>query len=463
MKTLKVLASLLAVSSLSGLAPMAHAEDTAYVVLGAGRTAEARLITQSAHCPNITIDGRKRQMQARALPATEAQRPTQSKPELSKPSAFPVLVCEAPLPAGTRTALIGHQTLPVRKARLDRLVVIGDTGCRLKDADHAWQACNDPKAYPFAQVAREVAAWHPDAVIHVGDYNYRENPCPADQKGCTGSPWGYGWDTWNADFFAPGAPMLKVAPLILARGNHENCSRAGQGWWRFLDPRPLERHHDCNNPAYDAEGDYSPPYAVDFGGGAQIVVMDLSHAGGTAIPQHDPRFAQYTATYDQVEAMTKHARFTFTVDHYPFLAVAADEITHAIVAGNAALASTFGARNPYIMPKGVDVLLSGHVHLWEQVSFAKHFPSQFVAGFSGTQEDIVPLPAKVPAGLEPVPGAVIAHFSSWIDGFGFMTLERTGPTSWRAEVHDGMGRVVNTCQIRGRISTCVKAVVQEAR
>ncbi|HWU49639.1 MAG TPA: metallophosphoesterase [Asticcacaulis sp.] len=457
MKLLKFLLSLVMTSL---VASAAHADDVAFVVLGAGKTAEARLITHADHCPDITIDGRTRQMQARAMPATEPLRPTQSKPELSKPSVFNVLTCEAPLPAGTRSASIGRQRLPVRKARLDRLVVIGDTGCRLKAADDAWQACNDPKAYPFAQVARAIAAWRPDAVIHVGDYNYRENPCPADQQGCTGSPWGYGWDTWNADFFAPGAPMLKAAPLILARGNHENCTRAGQGWWRFLDPRPLELHRDCNDPAYDATGDYSPPYAVDFGGGAQIAVMDLSHAGGAPIASDDPRFADYTDTYDRVDAMARRARFTFAVDHYPFLAVSADEQTHAIVAGNRALASTFGARNPRLAPEGVDVLLAGHVHLWEQVSFAKDFPSQFVAGFSGTQEDIVPLPAKVPAGLEPVPGAAIAHFSSWIDGFGFMTLERIRSDRWRAEVHDGQGRVVNVCHIVDRTSTCDKAVVK---
>lgn len=457
MKPLKILLSLAIVTT---FAPSVRAAAIPYVVLGEGQTAEARLITQADHCPHIVIDGHTHRMQARALPGTEPLRPTQSKPDLSKPSVFNVLTCEAPLPTGTRTASIGHQRLPVRKGRLDRLVVIGDTGCRLKAADDAWQACNDPKAYPFAQVARVVAAWHPDAVIHVGDYNYRENPCPQDQKGCAGSPWGYGWDSWDADFFAPGAPMMKAAPLILARGNHESCTRAGQGWWRFLDPRPVELHHDCNDPAHDVTGDYSPPYAVDFGGGAQIVVMDLSHAGGEPIAKDDPRFAQYTDSYDQVDALSKHARFTFTVDHYPFLAVAADESTHAIVAGNKALASTFGARNPYIMPKGVDVLLSGHVHLWEQVSFRANFPSQFVAGFSGTQEDTVPLPATVPDGLEPVPGAVIDHFSSWIDGFGFMTLERTGAEKWRAEVHNGTGKVVNVCQINGRTSVCQKAIVR---
>ena len=42
----------------------------------------------------------------------------------------------------------------------------------------------------------------PDLVIHVGDYHYRESPCADGNEGCAGSPWGYGFDAWQADFLA---------------------------------------------------------------------------------------------------------------------------------------------------------------------------------------------------------------------------------------------------------------------
>ncbi len=77
-------------------------------------------------------------------------------------------------------------------------------------------------------------------MIHVGDYVYRETPCPEGNTTCAGSPWGYGWDVWNADFFEPAAPLLANAPWLVVRGNHENCARAGEGWLRFLDPLPME-------------------------------------------------------------------------------------------------------------------------------------------------------------------------------------------------------------------------------
>src|SRR5580693_2482600 len=53
-------------------------------------------------------------------------------------------------------------------------------------------------------------------------------------------PGAYGWDSWNADLFEPAVPLLAAAPWIMVRGNHEDCSRAGEGWFRFLDRAPLE-------------------------------------------------------------------------------------------------------------------------------------------------------------------------------------------------------------------------------
>ena len=104
-------------------------------------------------------------------------------------------------------------------------------------------------------------------------------------------------------------------------------------------------------------------------------------------------------------------------------------------------------------------MLSGHYHLWEQVGFSSGQPSQFITGFSGTLKDVVPLPEHLPPGAEPAQGAAVASFASWIDGFGYMTLERTGPAAWRATVRDVRGQAVNRCTIIGTQSRCDKARV----
>ncbi len=437
---------------------------SAYVVLGENGTAIARAVTTDTQCPVISIDGSKVRMDLRAAPATEPLRPTRSAQADSKPADFPVRTCEKAIPAGTGQARIGELSLPLPKHEIDRIVVIGDTGCRLKKSDNAYQACNDPDRYPFAKVAAAAANWKPDLVVHVGDYEYRENKCPDNNPSCAGSPWGYGWDAWQADFFGPGAALLKAAPWAMVRGNHESCSRAGQGWWRMLDSRPLRAGRDCNDAADDNIGDYSEPYAIPLGARAQLIVFDSSNTSGKAIAAGDIRQEIYGDAYRKIEQLSRGADFNIMANHHPILGVFADHDANGKVVlepGNQGIQSVFGRINPLIIPPRIDVLLSGHLHAWQEVSFSSPHPTQFVAGFSGTMEDLVPLPAHLPAGTSPAPGAVIEHHSSWVDGFGFMTMERKGPKQWQVRVWDTAGRQVNACDIDGRHSECERAQVNQ--
>lgn len=443
--------------------PAAHAAlsdpiEAAFVALGPDGTPTARVITKADSCPAMTVDGKQMEMELRAAPSVEPLRPTISPQSLSKPSDFPVRVCDLVLTDGTKAASVDGRPLPLPPAEIRRIVVIGDTGCRIKAIENAAQDCNDTAAYPFARIAARAAAWKPDAVLHVGDYLYRETPCPASKSGCAHSPWGYGWDAWDADFFSPGKPLLEAAPWILVRGNHENCNRAGQGWWRLLDPRPLEPGRDCNDPANDLTGNFSPTYAVPLGDGAQVAVMDLSAAGSTPYLPGDPRIERFGKAWEELNDLSAKADFTFATDHYPIFGVAIKDNggRNDIVAGNPAIAQAFAPHDPNIVPAGVDVLLAGHVHLWEQVDFGGAQPSQFIAGFSGTQEDTVPLPKSLPEGMSPAPHAPVRHFDRIIDRFGYMTLERTGKQSWSATVYGLKGGVMRNCTIEGRKSECTR-------
>ena len=447
------------------LAPLsAHAavpEFSSFVALGSDGVAVARVLTEGTSCPSIRIDGHDQPMKTRVGPGISPLRTTISKPEDSKPSAFPVRACEAVLPRGAKRVSVLGRRLPVPAPRVDRIVVIGDTGCRLKGKEV--QACNDPTVYPFARVAQEAAAWHPDLVLHVGDYLYRETPCPTGQPGCAGSPWGYGWDAWSADFFSPGEDLLRAAPWVFVRGNHENCNRGGQGWWRFIDTQPFVPGRDCSDPARDAANDDAPPYAVPLGSGAQIVVMDIAFADeNKPLDPAAPAAAPIRAAYARLDALSRPGTFTFAATHKPILGFAATAKggQAQLRPGNMAIQSVFGTLNPDLLPAKVDVLLAGHYHVWEQVSFASNHPSQFIAGFSGTQEDIVPMPETLPADATPAPGAKPDRFSSWVDGFGYMTMERRDARHWAVKVWDLSGKVVNTCRIDGRHSECDKAMVR---
>lgn len=465
-----VLVALIAIA-LVGCAPFSKVStndifvDTAsaFVVLGENGTSKARIITPAAHCPSIRFNGQDVAMDLRASAHILPLRPTRSAQLDSKPSAFPLLTCEKTIPLHTTAASIEGRSLPLPIAEVKRIVVIGDTGCRLKKSDNAFQPCNDRDQYPFAKIAAEAAKWKPDLVIHVGDYLYRENACPAGNRGCAGSSWGYGWDAWRDDFFTPAAPLLQAAPWVVVRGNHESCGRGGQGWWRFLDPRALTPGRDCNDPVSDVIGDYSAPYAVPIGGDAQLIVLDTSNTTGQPIPEGDIREAKYRDMYRQLEILSQQASYNIGVNHHPILGFAATKDSKGKISirpGNLGIQSVFGAINPLILPPRVNAMLSGHVHLWQEVSFSSPHPTQFIAGFSGTMEDTVPLPAVLPAGASPAPGAIVEHFSSWVQGFGYMTMERIGTDQWDVKVWDTSGHKVNACRIAGSKSSCEIARVE---
>ena len=425
-----------------------------WTVAGPAGAVVARVATNDGLCPAIRVDGSARPMTLRAAASTLPPRPGISKPELIKASAFPVTVCETVLDRRVGQARIGAVAVPLLRKRIDRIVVIGDTGCRLKDSDAAWQACRSPASWPFARIAAQAAAWRPDLVIHVGDYHYRETPCPPGNAGCAGSAWGYGWDAWDADLFAPAAPLFAAAPWAVVRGNHENCGRAGRGWFRLLAPEPMTHGHDCIDPADDDAGDTSPTYAVPLGKGARLVVMDLAIASDKA-EAGLASAARFAAAARDLASLAQGSRFTMMATHKPMLAFSAAVRDGRVTLrpGNGAIQAAFAANGGINRP--VDLLLSGHTHLWEQLSFVRGAPSQFVTGFSGTQEDVVPLPESLPADATPAPGLSVASYSAWTHGFGWMSLERDGgPDRWRATVHALGGTVMRRCTIRGRASRC---------
>ena len=67
-------------------------------------------------------------------------------------------------------------------------MIFGDTGCRIKLKKHGDYDTQDCKnGWPYAKIALHAAATNPDLVIHVGDYVYREVPCPAGNTDCSNS------------------------------------------------------------------------------------------------------------------------------------------------------------------------------------------------------------------------------------------------------------------------------------
>ena len=399
-------------------------DEVAYTVIGARGQAQVRVLTHDAVCPVLRWEGGKvRRMTLRAPAETVAARAIGGQAE-RKASVFDIRTCEATWPEGASAAWLGKTKIPAPPKRIDRIVIVADTGCRLKASEGAYQNCNDLHQWPFAQVARSAALTRPDLVVHIGDLHYRESPCAKDRAGCEGSPWGYGYDAWQADFFAPAQPLLQAAPWVFVRGNHESCLRAGQGWFRFMDANRWSTERSCNSPVHDAQADHSEPYAVALDASTQMIVFDSARASGKAMLGADPDYAKYLAELKDVDRLASRAPNNLFLSHHPLLAYAPVKANGQIKAGGSlGLQSVFAVRHPLrLFPEGIKLAFHGHVHLFEALSFSSDHPGTFILGNSGSANE-GHAPESASKEVAVYPGAMPEAYTGR-SAFGFATLER---------------------------------------
>lgn len=348
-------------------------------------------------------------------------------PASTADAAFPVILCRADLPPDATTIRIGATNLKAPKPTVNRIVVLGDSGCRLKAGSDP-QACNDPKAWPFATLATHAAGEAPDLIIHVGDYHYREMACPPGNVGCAGSPWGYDWPAWNADFFAPAAPLLSAAPWVMLRGNHEDCRRAGHGWTLLLSPDAMPASAPCLAAHH--------PYRIDIGGLALVVIDDNDAPNQTINPTVAQRMTQ------DLKNTIPVGQPWWLLTHHPAHGVV--KVKGADEAGDNPTLSQAIAANP-----AADLLISGHIHALQVENYQDGHPPQLVVGTGGDALEKHGFPDL--GGVVSGGWTIRAGFSD-ID-FGYAVMERDGE-DWRITGHRPDGAPAKYCRLhRGQI-TC---------
>ena len=372
-----------------------------------------RAIVSDDACPTMTIDGAALPMQIRARPDTD----------------FPNLVCEYVARSAAASAKLGTLSFPLRPAKPKKIVVVGDTGCRLKKGDPI-QACTDPVAWPFSTVARSIAATQADLAIHAGDFHYREMKCP--NPSVCGSVFGDNWPTWSADFFVPAQAMLSVHPFVFVRGDHEKCSRAWLGYIRYLAPDPIRTPFMCDN--------YRAAYVIDFED-LQLAVLDSS--------TRDRDFF----TWDRLRAM--RAQF---VDILPRLDREAWLLTHAPLWGyghTKADATDLGTletvqREAFgdMTPRHMTAVISGDLHFAQVVS-VKGSPTQITIGNGGVALYTTPVGhdngVAVGKGED---GDVFGY-----NDFGFGLIDRGGD-GVRLTLFDKNGHGVGGCLVAAGAGGC---------
>jgi hypothetical protein len=417
----------------------------AWVVVGQDNQAYARVNTRAVRCPPIVVDGEPRPMILRAPAETIAPRTRNDGRLDAKPTVFATNTCESPLPSSARRATVASRSLPLPTAEPRRIVILGDTGCRMQASVHGFQACNDASAWPFPVIASAAAALKPDLVIHVGDYHYREHACPEGEEGCRGSPWGYGSDAWEADLFKPAATLLASAPWVVVRGNHEECARAGQGWFRYLDPNAYRPERSCNDPALDEGADYTEPYALPLGSSARLIVFDSSRTGLSALKAGDPQFAKYQQQFRAVTRLAeKSGAPSIFVSHHPVLGFVRYPGAASPAGYGVALRSVMETLHPgRYFPPQVTLAVHGHVHNFQAIAFASDHPSTLVVGNGGDQLD-ASLPDPFPLDLRPAPSARLQNLTH-TSRFGFLLMERSNE-EWSYRLYTPEGSLMGTCR-----------------
>jgi hypothetical protein len=394
-----------------------------WVELGPDTSASVRAITDAdTACPLVQFDGKPVPMGVRAEPDAKLA-------EIKTPSRFPVRSCEAAIPPGTQAAAIDGKPLPLPRPDPQRIVTFGDTGCRLKGKEV--QDCNDPAAWPFPKIVAQAAAAHPDLVIHVGDYHYREDACPVDRAGCAGSPSGYGWEPWNADFFTPAAPLFAAAPWVMARGNHEDCIRAAEGWFRFLDRAPMPA--SCRN--------LTGTFVSRLGNFAVVNVDSAAAEDPKKKPDADAMAALLRDQFQDVAG--KLPAEAWLVTHRPFDAVLG--VKGRNVVGNKVLEAAFG----FDLPPAIRLLVTGHIHFFQALDFGGQHAPQLVVGTGGDNLD--PVPPESPTGAM-VNGLRVVTSVTY-SGFGYMLWEKQG-TIWSGTLFDSNGVKLGGCRLEDRSLAC---------
>jgi hypothetical protein len=396
----------LALICLNSVSTSAQQLTPAWVQLGEGGAAMAKIVVASPdQCPAIIFDGMSHSMLVR----------------IPIPDNFPPL-CEKMIPGAARSASVNGQPLVLPKPNPSTVIAFGDTGCRIKGVRA--QNCKKNGEWPFEQVAAGAAAENPDLIIHVGDFVYRESPCPAGSEAeCGGTTEGDNWETYNTDFFSPAAKLLASAPWVFERGNHEDCTRSWRGWFYYLGPRAW-------NPVCQQ---YTAPYTVKLGS-FELIVIDTSAAAEDKLDE------KQASTYaEQMKGIQSSG--AWLVSHYPFWGFKADVLGKPSIPVSPTLQEAWNLASP----KGISLVLSGHVHLFELVALGPDRPTQVVAGGGGT-ELAMPLTASVNGAA--VRGSTVVASQSEHQ-FGFTVLNRHG-NAWRLTLKNPRQNELFSCVLSGQ-------------
>ncbi len=462
--------------------PSSSATHGHFVVLGSsgGETvAYARILIDPGYaCPAI---------EGGSKPITMTSR--------DNPRGFPVIVCEAVIGFGETLAIALQDralALPTVHPDPTHIGVFGDTGCKpYSSASNTGCPIGSP-AQPFASLASAAAEGAaPDVLLHMGDYNYRGTgsrvlfTTEGDSGATQVAQWTYDagdgtsaaedcvqgkdtvfwsqsspdsnlpdtWEAWRDDFFRPAAELLPKAPWVFARGNHELCSRAGPGWFYFLDPHSNLSGKQLSCPVPDPTVGVLPnvvlsePYAVDLGN-LTLLVLDSANACDSF--SNTTFTARYAAQMKMMGALAPAEGTAWVMTHRPIWGVTDFSSTEST---GCTSADRWGCINQTLQaalrdglggsfPASVELFLAGHMHRFQSVTFpATDRPPVVVVGSGGVALDPSPPTGTVSVEVDGdaanslSTGADVTADGKELPAFGYLDIALDDDGTWSGTIH----------------------------
>jgi hypothetical protein len=393
------------------------------------------LLGKDGDCPTIEIAGSRGTMELRNDPRAVAfGRMCESRRPLGE--AMDVRIRQG------RTVLLEQHIT----RRPSRVLAVGDTGCRV--TSYYDQMCSDAERWPFAQLAASAAAQSPDLILHLGDYYYRETPCKGSDQPCFIGAYGDREEAWRADFFVPARPLLAKAPWIFVRGNHEDCTRGGIGYYYYFGEGTVgcELVHPPTRIAFKGwslvqfdSAHTDDPFAIGPVNQGWLDLADTLRTqkpgdGPVLLATHEPGY--FTCTDNK------------TLQRIPCRPQDIAAVGDTRTIGDAVRST--GART---------IMISGHLHAFELLDTPQI--TQVIVGNGGASPDMVAKELEPPASGEfsfkdlrlaladgrwraPADGPTVSGTVQGWAGFGFAMLM---PASFELVMHDKTGKRLFACNL----------------
>ena len=206
------------------------------------------------------------------------------------------------------------------------------------------------------------------------------------------------------------------------RGNHETCDRNPQGWFRFLDPAPYQAA--CQK--------YTEPYVAPLNGFTFAAIDSAEAADQNDTPEEA---AEYARQFDRLAEITPAGSWLIT--HRPVWGILEGSKGEFEVEN-----ATYAAASADSLHADYGLVLSGHIHLAESISFQESSARapQLIVGNSGTALDNIPTASPTAGQL----GDPSVEEAETLSSFGFMTLEPAGQR-WLATQRNADGNPMLEC------------------